>query len=76
MFFLSLFEFAVCVTVMILIVTQMLVPSLKGTKMFPMFQKEQKIQSEIRELNQESSEVDLEKEAREIRKTIKTKRRS
>ena len=76
MFFLSLFEFVVFVVVILLIITQMLMPSLKGTKMFPMFQKEQKIQSEIRKLNQEFSEVDLEKEAREIRKTIKTKRRN
>ena len=76
MFFLSVFEFAICVAVILMVITQMLVPSLKGTQMFPMFRKEQKLQSEIRGLNQESNEVDLEKEAREIRHNIKTKRRS
>lgn len=75
MFFLTLFEFAICMTLILMVITQMLVPSLKGTRMFPLFRKEQKIQSKIRGLNQESNEVDLEKEANEIRKNIKSKRR-
>lgn len=74
MFFLSVFEFVLCFVLVMVAITQMLIPSLKGTQMFPMFRREQKLQNEITELNQQSSEVDLENQAREIKKTIKTKR--
>ena len=76
MFFLSVFEFLVCFVLVMVAITQMLIPSLKGTKMFPMFKREQKLQNEITELNQKSSEVDLENEAKSIRSTIKSKRRN
>jgi len=58
----------------VLAVTQMIIPSIKGTKMFPMFRKESKILSEITELNQQSAEIDLENQADTIRSTIETKR--
>jgi len=58
----------------VLAVTQMIIPLIKGTKMFPMFRKESKILSEITELNQQSAEIDLENQADTIRSTIETKR--
>lgn len=76
MFFLSVFEFFVCFVLVMMAVTQMLIPSLKGTKMFPMFKREQKLQNEIVELNQKSSEVDLENEIKNVRSTIKSKRKN
>jgi len=73
MFFLAMIEFALCFGLVVLTITQMLIPSLKGTQMFPMFRREHELQNEITELNQQSSEVDLENQAREIRSTIKNK---
>lgn len=44
------------------VLTQMAVPLIRGTKMFPLFRKQRKLESELREVKQAKAEKDLAKQ--------------
>ena len=52
-------------------ITQLLMPVIRGTKLFPIFRREGRLRSEITDLNQIIIENDLNKQ---IEKTIKKER--
>ena len=62
------FEILLWVAVIYLFVFQMVVPTIRGTKIFPMFRREKKLRSEMVNVNQKILEKDLEKQ-------IKTKKK-
>ena len=55
-------EVALWTIVLYLLITQVLIPLIKGTRTFPMFRKEQKLREEIVDVNQKVLEKDLEKQ--------------
>lgn len=58
--YLRLFEVIVSVLATYTMVSQVLIPALRGTKLFPWFRRETKLLAEIAEANQEIREKELE----------------
>lgn len=46
----------------LLVLTQMAVPLIRGTKMFPLFRRQHKLEGELREVKQSKVEKDLAKQ--------------
>lgn len=49
-------------------ITQMLLPTIKGTRWFPMFLKESKLSSELTDVNQKAVEQELEQKITTFKK--------
>lgn len=62
----SIFEISLVVVIMWLLITQVSIPIYRGTKLFPLFKKEEKLRAQLSEIKQETVERDLE---RKIKKT-------
>lgn len=60
MVILQLFEFVLVFFGILFIVTQMIIPAIRGTASFPMFHKEQKLVNELVDVNQQQREQALE----------------
>lgn len=58
---LRVFEFIAIVVIVMFIVTQMLLPSLSGGKLFPLFRKTGELEAELAEATQEVKDAKLEK---------------
>lgn len=52
-------EFSIVLFIVYLIVTQIMWPAVRGTMLFPMFRKEQKIRNDMLDLNQKMQEMEL-----------------
>lgn len=50
------------------LITQVLIPVFRGTKLFPLFRREEKLRNEIEEANQQLVEKSLEDELEKISK--------
>lgn len=59
---LRLLELAVVLLGALLVLTQMAVPLIRGTKMFPLFRRQHKLENELREVNQAKVEKNLAKQ--------------
>ncbi len=55
------FEVLIVVTLGWTLITQVSIPIIRGTKLFPMFRKEEKLKDELAELKQETIEKNIEK---------------
>ena len=66
--FFILLEFVMYVFIMYIVFTQILLPAARGTKMFPFFRREQKLNARIDEAQQSLYEKDLE----EVAKTLES----
>lgn len=64
----SIIEVLLAVTVLYLLVFQVIVPILLGTKIFPMFLREKKLRAEITDVNQKVLEKDLETQIKKTKK--------
>lgn len=53
-----------------IIISQVLVPAIRGTKLFPMFRRESKLKEEILDANQALHENELEDELEERRRAL------
>ncbi len=55
------FEVLIVVTLGWILITQLSIPIIRGTKLFPMFRKEEKLKDELAELKQETIEKNIER---------------
>jgi hypothetical protein len=62
------FEVIVATIIIWTLITQVLIPVYRGTKLFPFFRKEEKLRNEIEEVNQQNVEKGLENELKKISK--------
>jgi len=60
--------------ILLFMVTQIIIPYMRGTVFFPLFSKETVLQKELEEVRQESVEVDMEKEIKVIKEKVNKKR--
>lgn len=60
--FYRVFELVLVFSLALLIVTQVLIPALRGTPNFPMFRREKTLKTELQELQQEEVELALQAE--------------
>jgi hypothetical protein len=63
-----LFEFIAVLVIFVGLVTQVIFPFLRGTVMFPIFQKEAILTNTLEKEHQKEVEKNLEKEIEEVRK--------
>jgi len=63
----KIFEFSIIILAMWLLITQVSIPVFRGTKLFPLFRREEKLRSELEEARQKTLEKKLEKKIREAR---------
>lgn len=54
-----LIELGMIVALTFLVVSQILVPAVRGTRLFPIFRKEHTLKEEVLDLNQEKYEAEL-----------------
>lgn len=71
--FLRVFQFAIVVFIIVLMVTQVIIPYFRGTVFFPIFSKEVMLQKKLEEVKQESVEVDMVKEIEGLKRVVKEK---
>lgn len=60
MIFFKLMEIVLGILVLVLFVTQILIPAVKNTSFFPFFRKQGKLEAEVTQLNQRDVEEKLE----------------
>jgi hypothetical protein len=65
--FLRLMELIFALIFFWALITQALMPLLRGTKLFPMFKREAKLQSELEDVNQAVREKELEQKIKSTR---------
>jgi hypothetical protein len=71
--FLRVLQLAIVAFIIVLMVTQVIIPYFRGTIFFPMFSKEIVLQKELEEVKQESVEADMVKEIEGLKKVVKEK---
>jgi len=71
--FLRVFQFAIVAFIIVLMVTQVIIPYFRGTVFFPIFSKEVMLQKKLEEVKQESVEVDMVKEIEGLKRVVKEK---
>ena len=69
-----MFNLVVASLIILFMITQIIVPYMRGTASFPLFSKETVLQKELEEVRQESVEVDMEKEIKVIKEEVNKKR--
>jgi len=67
----KLFELAITLMLLVLMVTQIAIPVWKGRKLFPMFRKQGKLEMEAIALEQKAVEIALQKKLNARKKEIK-----
>jgi hypothetical protein len=67
---LRIFEIAAGAIIVILAVTQMVIPILRGTLLFPLFRKEHELESQLSRARQEELEVGLQHELKKRQQHI------
>ena len=67
MIFIELLQCCACIFILFLCLTQIIIPMCKGTKLFPMFLKEQKLKDKLVEVTQELSEQEIENEIQNLK---------
>ncbi len=75
MILLRILEYAFLGVVVILVVTQVVLPLWRGSQLFPFFRRERELEHELQKLKQESIETDLEREIAKTRKDIEKTRK-
>ena len=75
MFFITLIEFVFVALFIAFVVFQMILPMVRGRKMFPIFRsKRNQLEAKIVDLTEELDDVALAKEAEELSKQLKKKK--
>ena len=73
MILLSIFEISFVVIIMWLLITQVSIPVFKGTKLFPLLRKEEKLRDQLTGVKQESVEKDLERKIKKAKEQDNSK---
>jgi hypothetical protein len=64
----AILERLTCILLLAVVIFQMIIPAIRGTKMFPMFRRERKLKEKVIDLNQKVAEKELESEIETIKK--------
>lgn len=72
--FLSMMEWAVIFMFILLMITQVFIPAIRGTVLFPLFKKSIKLEAKLAETNQTEMEIDLENQIKK-QQTINEKKK-
>lgn len=67
---LRIFEIAVGAIIVILAITQIVIPIFRGTLLFPLFRKEHELESQLSRARQEELEIGLQHELKKRREHI------
>ena len=65
--FLAVLELAVTALLIGFILTQVILPMMRGTSMFPIFRKESRLRSDLADVKQQSVEKKIEQEIKNIK---------
>jgi hypothetical protein len=71
--FLEVAQLAIVALIILFMVSQIIIPFLRGTVMFPIFSKEVVLQEDLEKVKQESVEADMIKEIVVLKKAVEEK---
>lgn len=74
--FLRVLEYAFIALVIVIVLTQVIIPLARGTLLFPFFRRERHLEQELQKLKQEAIEADLERKIAVERKNVEEERKS